>query len=353
MFRVVTKAPMRVSFGGGGSDLPGFASDFTPYVVNATIKLYAYAVVECCQTLPYGSVVLRDADSGYSEELNFEEVGRNTAALHSKRLPLHAALVQAYGAQLFDLHKEGTLPNLKVSTNSEAPRASGLGGSSALMVAMHRALECVLYGEPQSSYYTADQAWNVERNVAKIPGGFQDQYASALGGFNALSCVKNSSRVAITPLKPSPKFVTGLENSLMLFHVESRSGADSMKDQLRRISSKQPDTLQTITQCRDQAIALHRLLEEDDVPSFIEIMCAGWDLKKRLSKYYLTESLAAALDCAMRAGAIGGKVSGAGGGGTIAIATPPQHRWKIESELLQSGLGYTLPLEFATSGVRE
>jgi D-glycero-alpha-D-manno-heptose-7-phosphate kinase len=201
--RVRARSPLRLGFAGGGTDLSPFCDEFGGCVMNATVGLYAYAHLE---PDPDGRLIFEAAE----QRLRFEGPANPVAPLDQGTL-LHAGV---YNRIIRDYNNGEPLP-LRIRTTVDVPSGSGMGGSSALVVALVEAFRHYL-DLPLGEYDIARLAFRIEREDLKIPGGKQDQYAAAFGGFNFMEFYAND-RIIVNPLRLRPSVVQELEASIILY----------------------------------------------------------------------------------------------------------------------------------------
>jgi D-glycero-alpha-D-manno-heptose-7-phosphate kinase len=315
------KAPLRVSFAGGGTDVAPFPAREGGVVLNATIDRYAY-----------GS--LRERDDG-------------AIALHS--LDLDIARHYAAGDEL---HIDGELDLVKAAIrrmaggrpqrgfelvlSTSAPPGSGLGSSSSLMVCLVGVLSRFLDIQ-LDDYETAALAAQIEREDLELRGGLQDHYASAFGGFNFIEFT--ADRTVVNPLRIPEEVIDELEASLMLcFMGETRASARLIDDQMSRYDAGVSETIAGLRIQKELAPEMKDALLRGHLKRFGELLDATWQAKRRMSPQISNESIDSAYELAKRAGAIGGKVTGAGGGGFMLLAVPFDRRHKVAEALTEAGV---------------
>ena len=328
------KAPLRVSFAGGGTDVPPFPEMEGGLVLSATINRYAHGLLKprADQRITVESHDLQTAiDFQADEAVPFDgQLDLIKAAI--RRV---ADLEQSRGFDLF--------------LNTSAPPGSGLGASSALMVA----LIAVLGDQHRlklSQYEIAELAYVVEREDLGIKGGLQDQYAAAFGGFNFIEF--HADRVVVNPLRIPPSTLNELEENLVLcFTGATRKGDHIIEDQTNRFVAGEADTLAGMRRQKTLAVELKEALVRGQLTLFGELMDEAWQEKKKMSPRISTPAIDEAYAAACAAGAIGGKVTGAGGGGFMLFYCRAGTRHRVESELRTLDFH---PAEFAfdTEGVR-
>jgi D-glycero-alpha-D-manno-heptose-7-phosphate kinase len=305
---VLTQTPLRVSFAGGGTDLAAFYEHDDGAVFSTTIDKYVYVTVK-----RHGPVFDEKIRLNYSVSESVGEVDaiRNDIARESLRL--------------LDID-----PPIYISVVSDLPDSSGLGGSSAFAVGLLHALH--LYkGERPSAEQLAEEASEIEIGVLAQPIGKQDQYAAAIGGLNLLSFRADASVVA-TPLRAAPDAIEGLfARLIMLWTGHQRRSSSVLFEQRDRT----PDHRHQLRHMRDQAYELQQIMQ-DPVPDyrrFAALLRSGWTLKRQLAGAVSNDLIDAWYRAALEAGAEGGKLCGAGGGGFLLFMCDPGRRDAIEQSM--------------------
>jgi len=300
---VRAKAPLRVSFAGGGTDVPPFSDTEGGCVLSATINRYAYATLR-----PRGDgsdrIGVRSLDYGLALEL-----GPADAPVYDGKLDLVKAAVRRLdpgGAGGYDLF-----------VHSDAPPGSGLGASSAMVVALVGVLKehTTL---PLTDYEIADAAYVMERQELGIAGGLQDQYAAAFGGFNYIEFLPG--RVIVNPLKISPDVVNELQYSLLLCYTgRVRLSAHIIEDQVGRYARGETESVQALRDLKALTVEMKNALLRRQLDEFGALLHDEWQHKKKMSARISSPQLDALYDAARDEGAIGGKITGAGGGGYMLL----------------------------------
>jgi len=321
------KAPLRVSFAGGGTDVTPFPEREGGLVLSATINRYAHATL---QPRTDGRIRVESLDLGTALEYGTEERIEYDGQLDLVKAAIRrvAQFEEPRGIDLF-LH-------------TAAPPGSGLGASSALIVTLIGVLGDY-HKLSFSDYEIAQLAWEVERLDLGLKGGLQDQYSAAFGGFNFIEF--GADDVIVNPLRINPNIVNELESNLLLcFTGATRAGDHIIDDQTKRYEASEENTLAGLRMQKELATSMKEALLRGRLTEFGELMSAAWEYKKRMSPRITTPTIDEAYAEALKAGAIGGKVTGAGGGGFMLFYCRPGHQHRIAARLTQMGLQ---PTEFA------
>ncbi|MBQ9597447.1 MAG: dehydrogenase [Bacteroidales bacterium] len=330
-----SKAPLRLGLAGGGSDVSPYSDLYGGYVLNATISLGAYCTL---QPLGRPEALIHAADAGIQAGIPL-----GTGPLCS-------------GAQLIDgvynrlIRDFGPLPSpgFAITTYNDAPAGSGLGTSSTMVVAI---LKC--FAEwmdlPLGDYELARLAYEIERKDLLLSGGKQDQYAAAFGGFNFMEFLP-SDLVIVNPLRVKDWIIEELEASMLLYYTgRSRSGADIIQKQQQATRSGDEVAIQAMHRIKQSAVDMKLALLQGDIPAFSRILGTAWEDKKKMADTISNPMIQEAFDLAVSAGAISGKVSGAGGGGFIMLMVPPEKKHSLQ-KALQALPGQVVPFRFTQKG---
>lgn len=316
------KAPLRISFSGGGTDVPPFPQQEGGCVLSATINRYAYGTLRprhdqqiCVESLDFGLSV------AYSVE---------DKLVYDGKLDLvKAAILKLEGQDSsgFDL-----------SLHSDAPPGSGLGTSSAMIVALVGLLK-EFKNSPLTDYEVADLAYIIERKELGIQGGLQDQYAAVFGGFNYIEFF--ADHVVVNPLKLSPDIINELQYNLLLCYTGmTRLSSGIIEDQTHRYELREAGSIQALRELKRLTVEMKNALLRRQLNEFGRLLHEEWEQKKRLSPKISSLDLDRLYERARGTGAIGGKVTGAGGGGYMLLYCHYDRKHKVAEEL--KGLGCTI-----------
>jgi D-glycero-alpha-D-manno-heptose-7-phosphate kinase len=328
------RAPLRISFGGGGTDVSPYCDERGGAVLSATIDRWAYAtLIPGGDTLDVESV---DYDVSVSYDLDEELVFDGQLDL------VKAALGYFRREHGFD---EG----LRVRLHNDAPPGSGLGSSSALIVALTGALSAYLR-LGMDPYAVAETAYAIEREEAGIKGGRQDQYATSFGGFNFIEFDQGGA--VVSPLRLRAETIYELEYGLVFAYVGGQHmSGHIIEQQMDNFTTNQTDAVAAMDRIKQLAHEIKRALLLGDVPAFGALLDEGWEAKKRMAVGITTPRLDAVYSAAKSAGALGGKVSGAGGGGFMFFVADPERRFAVQDALDKQG-AEVVNLSFVEEGMR-
>jgi D-glycero-alpha-D-manno-heptose-7-phosphate kinase len=320
------KAPLRLSFAGGGTDVPPFPDREGGYVLNATIGNFAWGSL---RQRDDDQIQIESADLGIS--LSFT-VGSEMA--FDGQLDLVKAAILRLGAK----NSHG----FDVFLHSDAPPGSGLGSSSALMVGLVGLVK-EFKNLPLTEYEVAHLAYVIERRDLGIQGGLQDQYAASFGGFNFMEFCKD--KVIVNPLRISQQIVNELEHNLLLcFTGTTRRSNHIIADQTRRYEENEEDTVRALRQQKQLALDMKNALLEHRLSDFGGLLHSAWESKKSLSPRISNSVIDEMYEEARKQGALGGKITGAGGGGYMLFYCPFEKKCKVAAVLQKMG---AVPTAFA------
>lgn len=323
-FDVRARAPLRLGLAGGGTDLSPYCDRFGGAVLNVTIDRFAFAHIT---PNPEGEVTFRARDLGVEERHPFGAPLRL-----DEGLMLHRAVYD----HIVKTYLGGEAPALNVSTTIDAPAGSGLGSSSALVVALVEAFRLAL-DLPLGPADVAHLAFEIERRKLGLAGGRQDQYAAAYGGVNFIEFLADD-KVLVSPLRVPRAYLNEFESSLVIcFTGQSRRSETIIKEQIEGLVGMNAGTIESMHQLKADAALMREALLRGDMRDMATILMRSWTAKKRTASGVATEAVERLFDLAMREGGWGGKVSGAGGGGFLMFFTDPENRHHLISTLNAAG----------------
>lgn len=310
------RAPLRLGLAGGGSDVSPYCDVHGGYVLNATIDRYAYAVIKTLKE-PYVRFVSTDQQKEKVKPLS-EHLELNG------KLDLHKAVYN----EIIQRYNGGKPIALELSTFCDAPVGSGLGSSSTLVVVMICAF-AELLNLPLDDYNIASLAYKIERVDCGLQGGRQDQYSATFGGFNFMEFYANN-HVIINPLRIKEWVVCELEASLVLFYTGvSRESANIIADQSENMKTGDGYAIDAMHGIKREALTMKECLLRGNFDGIVASMREGWENKKRSAKTVSNPLIDEIYKSAVSAGALAGKVSGAGGGGFMMFFVPPDKRMNV------------------------
>lgn len=333
---VRSKAPLRIGFAGGGSDVSPYSENHGGAVLNATINMYAYTSI---YPLVGDKVEFLADDIGSHEIFSvFDCFTINDGLL------LHRAVYR----KMMTRFNNGVNLALKVLTYSDAPPGSGLGSSSTLVVSMIQAYKDLM-NIPLGDYDIARLAYEIERVDCGLIGGKQDQYAATFGGFNFIEFFKTDS-VIVNPLRIRSETINELEGNLILYFTgKSRESAAIIKDQMNAVNSSNGSSLDAMHAIKKSAFTAKNLLLKADIAGLAIANKMAWEAKKLSSASISNVFIEDIADSVLAAGARSIKISGAGGGGFMLIFVEPLFRQSVLNVLGEKG-GKVQNFKFVNEG---
>ncbi len=320
---IKAKAPLRLGLAGGGTDVAPYSNEYGGAVLNTTVSLYARAMIE---PLDNNKIILESHDLGQYQE--FDSVFNLDI---NGELPL---LKGVYNRIVKDFIKKPL--SFKLTTIVDVPKGSGLGTSSTLTVAILGAFVEWL-DLPLGDYEIAQLAYQIERNDLQLAGGKQDQYAATFGGFNFIEFGKDDS-VTVNPLRVKSLYRNQLEWNLVLFHTgTSRDSAKIIIDQAKGFTQNKTSAIQAAHNIKKIAYQMKRALLKGDINIMGNLLDESWKNKKLMSRSISNPQLDNIYEAAVKAGATGGKISGAGGGGFMVFYCPGNSKQKVIDALSSFG----------------
>ena len=308
---ITARSPLRISLGGGGTDLASYYQDHEGFLIAAAIDKYVYVNV------------MRPFTSGiYLKYSQLEQCERIDDIKH----PIIREALSA-----LDLRT----PQIEITTLADIPAGTGLGSSGSFTTALLKSLY-THYKKPLQQKKLAELACHIEIDQLKEPIGKQDQYIAAMGGITCLK-FKQDGEVIVTPLHLSMDTIFNLEDNLLLFFTGfSRSAGSILKEQDNRSKENNEDMLNNLHYVKDIGRRSAKALQEGNTNSFGKLMDEHWQYKKQRSEGMTNPEIDKWYEIAMQNGAIGGKLVGAGGGGFLMFMA--NDRNKLRKKMLTEGL---------------
>jgi D-glycero-alpha-D-manno-heptose-7-phosphate kinase len=318
-----SKAPLRIGLAGGGTDVSPYCDLYGGAILNATVSLYAYANIE---PIDENGIILNAVDR--KEEERFE---------WTHQLPVNGKLDLLKGVYNSIQRRYGVpLTGFRLSTSVDAPAGSGLGTSSTLVVAVIGAFAEMLR-LPLGEYDVAHLAYEIERNELNMAGGRQDQYAATFGGVNFME-FSADDKVIVNPLRIKQQYLFELENNLVLYYTStSRESAKIIEKQKLNVKEKKDKSIEAMHQLKQQAQMMKEALLKGRVHEIGEILDFGFRQKKEMAEGISNSLMADIYTAAKKAGATGGKISGAGGGGFMIFYCPGNTKFAVMEALAAFG----------------
>jgi len=318
-----SKAPLRIGLAGGGTDVSPYSDQYGGAILNVTVSLSAYATISLLDT----------------DEIIIEALDRKESETHplTNELPINGTL-DLLKAVYNRIMKDYRLPlkGFRLSTFVDAPAGSGLGTSSTLVVAVLGAFTEWLK-LPLGEYDIAHYAYNIERQDLQLAGGKQDQYAATFGGVNFMEFYEGD-KVIVNPLRIKSQYLHELENNLVLYYTaSSRESATIIKEQVKNVNANNEKSIEAMHQLKEQARMMKEALLKGKVHDIGAILDYGFSQKRLMAANISNDKMEQLYEAAKAAGATGGKISGAGGGGFMIFYCPGNTRHAVIETLNNFG----------------
>lgn len=332
-----SKAPLRIGLAGGGTDVSPYSDLFGGAILNATLSLYAKATIE---PIADNKIILEAIDRNEEQVFDWDT-----------SLPVNGTLDLLKGVynrvqQDYGIKQQG----FRLSTFVDAPAGSGLGTSSTLVVAILGAFAEMLK-LPMGEYDMAHYAYEIERIDLKLAGGKQDQYAATFGGVNFMEFY-GDDKVIVNPLRVKQQHLFELENNLLLYYTStSRESAEIIKKQSKNVTEKKEKSIEAMHHLKDQARMMKEALLKGRLNEIGEILDYGFQQKRQMAEGISNTLMEDIYETAKKAGATGGKISGAGGGGFMIFYCPVNTKYKVIKSLENFG-GQVRNYQFVEHGLK-
>lgn len=288
---ILSRAPTRITLGGGGTDLESYYSKFGGFVIAGAINKYTTIMAS---RRFYDSIRLTYSQTEIREDVDQIE---------------HPIFREA-------LKFIGINKGIELHSAADVPAGCGLGTSSSFTVALLNALHAYKK-DFVSQRQLAEEACHIEIDILKEPIGKQDQYMAAFGGLTCLTFERNGD-VLVEPLRIPPEALEQLNNNLLMFFTGTeRSASEILREQDQKSKADDPEMIQNLSQIKEIGLETRKHLEKGDVDMLGELFHAHWEIKKKRSAKISNPRIDKCYELARRSGAIGGKLMGAGGGGFL------------------------------------
>lgn len=331
-----SKAPLRIGLAGGGTDVSPYSDLYGGAVLNASINIYAHASLE---TWDKDEIIIRMEDKETEHRFPVSDELEPDGNLN---------LVKGVYNRIMKEFRLKPVP-FKLSASVDAPPGSGLGSSSTLVVAV-LGVFAEWFRLPLGEYDLAWLACDIERNDLGMAGGKQDQYAATFGGVNFMEFYKND-KVIVNPLRVKEQILNELSNNLVLYYTEtSRLSSTIIETQQRNVREGVTRSVDAMHKLKELAVSMKESILKGEIDTIGTLLDQSWQYKKQMAGEISNSRIDAIYETALKAGATGGKISGAGGGGYMFFYCPGNTRYEVVRALARFG-GYEQKYEFARHGL--
>ena len=322
---IIVRSPLRISLGGGGTDLPSYYERFGGFVLAAAIDKYVYITIH----------------ERFQEEFLLKysqlEQARSTAEI---KHPIFRAALELLKC---------TRANLEISSIADIPANTGLGSSGSFTTALLQALHNYRKHQPINQSHLADQACHIEIDILKEPVGKQDQYIAAFGGVTCLDIAKDG-KVRAYPAEISMQTLYTLEDNLALFFTGySRLASSILSEQDQKSRESEASMLENLHITKDIGLQVYSALQKGDLNQFGALMHEHWELKRQRSSSMTSAHIDELYQLGRKSGALGGKLVGAGGGGFLLFYT--ENKGRLRNAMAETGL-HELRFRFDFEGTK-
>ncbi|HPB89102.1 MAG TPA: dehydrogenase [Bacteroidales bacterium] len=333
-----SKAPFRLGIAGGGTDVSPYSDIYGGAILNVTIDRFAYATIR-----PTSDGIVRFV------HINDDIVKEFVAA---PRIEPCEPLVLQCGIynSIVSKYNGGNPLSFELTTSMDVPSGSGLGTSSTLVVAILGAFVEWLK-LPLGKYDIARYAYEIERIDLKMAGGKQDQYAATFGGVNFME-FKDYDRVIVNPLSIKDAVMQEWAlNTILIFTDKRRDSSRIIEQQVSNVKSNRSDSVEAMHKVKEEAFRIKNCLLQDNLREMGEALNTSWTNKKKMADNISNEHIDKIYDIALANGALGGKISGAGGGGFMFFYCPDNSCYRVKAALTAMKLGEIYDFQFCKEGL--
>lgn len=319
---LIVRSPVRISFGGGGTDLPAYFENYGGAVLSAAINKYFYTIVGKRDD---GHIQIISSDLRVFE--TWKDINRMSLEESGSALEIPLAVLKELGCEV----------SVDLFLASEIPPGTGLGSSASVCVNVLQAMSTYLH-LPLSKYDLADKAFYLATEILKKPVGKQDEFAAAFGGLNFITFERDGS-THVEPVKVDPEVTTALQRRLMLFFTgASHHSWSILKEQEVSTRRREEMAVESLHHIRELAGKMLQVLKQGDLRQFGQLLHEGWERKKKISNKISTGAIDRMYSLAREHGALGGKITGAGGGGFLLLYCEEGNQPAVREVLAAEGI---------------
>jgi D-glycero-alpha-D-manno-heptose-7-phosphate kinase len=317
---LIVRSPVRISFAGGGTDLPAYYQRYGGAVLSTAINKYFYTILGSRSDR---SIQIISSDLRVCESWS----GLSAMDIEGSGLEIPVAVLKELDREIY----------VDLFLASEIPPGTGLGSSASVCVNVLKTLTNYLQVS-LSKYDLAERAFDIARNVLQRHVGKQDEYAAAFGGLNFIEFLTDGS-VRVQPLDPDPAIMTELQNNLLLFFTGAAHHSwNILAEQEKATAEQSRKPLEALHEIKDLAYRMRDAVQAGSLSRFAAMLHESWLAKKRVSSRISNSHIDAIYDLAIEKGALGGKITGAGGGGFLLLYCESPNQERVRHALAAQGL---------------
>lgn len=317
---LIVRSPVRISFGGGGTDLPAYYEQYGGAVLSAAINKYFYTILG---KRTDGRVQVISSDLRICE--TWKDIA--TKDLDGTALEIPLAVLKELNSDL----------SVDLFLASEIPPGTGLGSSASVCVNILKTLTTYVQ-KPISKYELAEKAFHIARHVLGKQVGKQDEYAAAFGGLNYIS-FRADGTTHVDPLEQDPALIRELESNLMLFFTGAAHNSWAiLREQETSTRKRSGPAVDALHEIKALGARMRDILQRGELHQFGELLDEGWQAKRRISSRISTPHIDEIYELAMRHGALGGKITGAGGGGFLLLYCETECQGAVREAMHKAGI---------------
>jgi len=310
---IITRTPFRITFGGGGTDLPSFYKKYGGFIFSATINKYMFISVN----RPIIDNLVRVKYSESEIEKSIHEINHDIARECCKLMGIEDAI--------------------EIISMADIPAGTGLGSSSSYTVGLLNALH-TLKRDYVSLKELVEEACRIEIDIIGKPIGKQDQYISAFGGITVLD-IDKKGEVEVRKANVKPETIENMESNILIFYEGSARNSDViLKEQSDKAKKNEKNTINNMQFIKEIGYSILNAIEKGKLYEFAELMHEHWKIKKKISQKMTTPRVDSLYEIARENGAVGGKIMGAGGGGFFMFYCENNYRQKLRTAMEANGL---------------
>jgi D-glycero-alpha-D-manno-heptose-7-phosphate kinase len=323
---ILARAPLRISLGGGGTDLPSYYKQYGGFILSAAINKYVYIYVN----KPAADQYLRIKYSQYEQVSSVDLIKHDLVRPALQKLKVEGAI--------------------EIVSMADVPDGTGLGSSGSYLVGLLVALY-ELRREKVPTQAVAELACHIEMDLAGHPVGKHDHYLAAFGGVTCLE-ISTDGKVKVTPLDMSIGAAEDFRTNVLLFYTGvTRSSRDILEDQRKGTVAGNTTMVDSLTRTKEIGYRVKEALEKGDIEQFGVLLDEHWQNKKRRSSKIAEPAIEDGYETAKKNGAVGGKIMGAGGGGFFMFYCPNSHKSQLRKALTARGWR-EMPYDFDFQGAK-